>query len=191
MKNGLDYPVLSLKKKLFFLVIVGLVAFSMGMIVARTAHAQLTSEAPNPSSEAEERSINRSSDGASSSSSNSRPNNSEGSASPGSATLTTTTTTTESISTSETSKSARGSSSGASSGGSSSGGRGKKGVGKSPRIIYPKNSKVDFEGLTLQGEVRNPGEFYFQRRPEEKFDSLVKRRKNFHKEMLRDVVISK
>lgn len=59
------------------------------------------------------------------------------------------------------------------------------------KVIYPKNSKVDFEGLTLQGELRNPGEFYFQRKTEEKFDSLVKRRKNFHKEMLRDVVISK
>jgi hypothetical protein len=61
----------------------------------------------------------------------------------------------------------------------------------SPKVIYPKNAKVDLDGMSLQGEVRNPGEFYFQRRPEEKFDSLVKRRKNFHKEMLRDVVISK
>ena len=65
------------------------------------------------------------------------------------------------------------------------------GKGPGSRVVYPKNSKVDFEGMSLQGEVRNPGEFYFQRRPEEKFDSLVKRRKNFHKEMLRDVVISK
>jgi hypothetical protein len=39
--------------------------------------------------------------------------------------------------------------------------------------------------------VKNPGEFYFQRRPEEKFDSLVKRRPNFHREMLRDAVLSK
>jgi len=60
-----------------------------------------------------------------------------------------------------------------------------------PRVIYPKNQKIDFEGLTLQGELKQPGEFYFQRKTDEKFDSLVKRRKNFHKEMLRDVVMSK
>ncbi len=59
------------------------------------------------------------------------------------------------------------------------------------RTVYPKKSNVDFEGLSLQGELRNPGEFYFQNRESERFDSLVKRRKNFHKEMLRDVVLSK
>jgi hypothetical protein len=62
---------------------------------------------------------------------------------------------------------------------------------KSPRVIYPKNVELDFEGMHIVGEVKNPGEFYFQRRGEEKFDSLVKRRKNFHREMLRDVVLSK
>jgi hypothetical protein len=60
-----------------------------------------------------------------------------------------------------------------------------------PRVIYPKRTDLDFEGLKLQGEVRSPGEFYFQHRNEEKFDSLVKRRKNFHQEMLRDAVLSK
>ncbi len=60
-----------------------------------------------------------------------------------------------------------------------------------PRVIYPTKSEVDFEGMSIQGEVRNPGEFYFQRRQEEKFDSLVKRRKNFQREMLRDVVMTK
>lgn len=61
----------------------------------------------------------------------------------------------------------------------------------SPRVIYPKRTDLNFEGLRLQGEVRSPGEFYFQHRKEEKFDSLVKRRKNFHQEMLRDAVLSK
>jgi hypothetical protein len=61
----------------------------------------------------------------------------------------------------------------------------------SPRVIYPKRTDLDFEGLKLQGEVRSPGEFYFLHRNEEKFDSLVKRRKNFHQEMLRDAVLSK
>ncbi|HAR41770.1 MAG TPA: hypothetical protein DCS07_03945 [Bdellovibrionales bacterium] len=62
---------------------------------------------------------------------------------------------------------------------------------REPRVVYPKKTDLDFEGAQIEGEVRNPGEFYFQHRPEEKFDSLVKRRKNFHKEMLRDVVLSK
>lgn len=60
-----------------------------------------------------------------------------------------------------------------------------------PRVVYPKRTELDFEGTSIEGEVRNPGEFYFQYRPEEKFDSLVKRRKNFHREMLRDAVLSK
>lgn len=60
-----------------------------------------------------------------------------------------------------------------------------------PRVVYPKKTELDFEGAQIEGELRNPGEFYFQHRVEEKFDSLVKRRKNFHKEMLRDVVLSK
>jgi len=67
----------------------------------------------------------------------------------------------------------------------------KSGTGKRTVIVYPKKSEVDFEGMAISGEVRNPGEFYFQRRQEEKFDSLVKRRKNFQREMLRDVVMTK
>ena len=59
------------------------------------------------------------------------------------------------------------------------------------RVVYPQKTDLDFEGTEITGEMRNPGEFYFQRRPEEKFDSLVKRRPNFHREMLRDAVVSK
>jgi hypothetical protein len=62
---------------------------------------------------------------------------------------------------------------------------------KSPRVIYPERTELDFEGTQIQGEIRNPGEFYFVRRPEEKFDSLLKRRKNFHPQMLRDAVLSR
>ncbi len=62
---------------------------------------------------------------------------------------------------------------------------------KKPKIVYQSKSEVDFEGLAITGELRNPGEFYFQRKTDEKFDSLVKRRKNFHREMLRDVVMAK
>lgn len=60
-----------------------------------------------------------------------------------------------------------------------------------PRVVYPKHTELDFEGLRIEGEVKNPGEFYFQHRNEEKFDSLVKRRKDFHRQMLRDAVLSK
>lgn len=60
-----------------------------------------------------------------------------------------------------------------------------------PKVVYPKKTEVDFEGLSITGELRNPGDFYFQRKTDEKFDSLVKRRKNFHREMLRDVVMAK
>lgn len=60
-----------------------------------------------------------------------------------------------------------------------------------PKVIYESKTELDFEGMKLEGEVKNPGEFYFQSRPREKFDSLVKRRKEFHREMLRDVVQSR
>lgn len=61
----------------------------------------------------------------------------------------------------------------------------------SPKTVYPGKTQLDFEGAAIEGELRNPGEFYFQHKPEDKMDSLVKRRKNFHREMLRDVVLSK
>ncbi len=53
-------------------------------------------------------------------------------------------------------------------------------------VIYKKKNVVNFDGSLIEGEVKNPSEFYFVHRPEEKFGSLVKRRPNFHKEMLRD-----
>ncbi|MEK6579400.1 MAG: hypothetical protein AABZ55_09260, partial [Bdellovibrionota bacterium] len=62
---------------------------------------------------------------------------------------------------------------------------------KNIRVIYPKKSEIDLDSMQLEGEVKNPSDFYFQHRREEKFDSLVKRRKNFHPEMLRDIVLSK
>jgi len=62
---------------------------------------------------------------------------------------------------------------------------------KEARIVYPKKTELDFTGMAVEGEMRNPGEFYFQHREEQKFDSLVKRRPYFHREMLRDAVLSK
>lgn len=57
------------------------------------------------------------------------------------------------------------------------------------RIIYKQKNVVDFEDMLLEGDIKNPNEFYFVHRPEEKLGSLVKRRKNFHKEMLRDSLL--
>lgn len=59
------------------------------------------------------------------------------------------------------------------------------------KVFYPKETQLDYDGTQIEGELRRPGEFYFQHRPAEKFDSLVKRRKEFHREMLRDSVMSK
>lgn len=61
----------------------------------------------------------------------------------------------------------------------------------SVKIIYPKKSKVDLDEMAIEGELKRPGEFYFKTRPPEKFDSLVKRRANFHREMLRDAVMTR
>ncbi len=57
-------------------------------------------------------------------------------------------------------------------------------------VVVPQNEKIDFEGLSLEGEVKTPGEFYFKARDAEKFDDLSKRKPNFRREMLRDAVIS-
>ncbi len=59
------------------------------------------------------------------------------------------------------------------------------------KVVYQKRNVVDFDAMMLQGDVRNPNEFYFVHRPEEKFGTLVKKRPNFHKEMLRDAVMVK
>ena len=58
------------------------------------------------------------------------------------------------------------------------------------RVIYPPNQTLDFEGLSLEGELKTPGEFYFQGRTQERFDSLTKRRLNFRREVMRDSVQS-
>lgn len=60
---------------------------------------------------------------------------------------------------------------------------------KKPKVIY-KEQNINFEGLSLEGELNTPSEFYFQNRNQERFDSLTKRRSNFRREMLRDAVQS-
>jgi hypothetical protein len=62
--------------------------------------------------------------------------------------------------------------------------------GNTTRTVYPENQTIDFEGLSLDGELKAPGEFYFQNRNAERFDTLTKRRLNFRREMLRDSIQS-
>lgn len=62
--------------------------------------------------------------------------------------------------------------------------------GSKPKVVYQENQTIDFEGLSLEGELKTPGEFYFQNRTQEKFDNLTKRRLDFRREMLRDSVQS-
>lgn len=59
---------------------------------------------------------------------------------------------------------------------------------KEPKVIYPKSAKLEFSGTTIDGELKNPAEFYFQVKPQEKFGGLIQKRKNFHREMVRDAV---
>ena len=66
----------------------------------------------------------------------------------------------------------------------------KAGDANQQKVIYKENQTVDFEGLSLEGELKAPGEFYFQNRNQEQFDSLTKKRVNFRREMLRDAVQS-
>ena len=56
------------------------------------------------------------------------------------------------------------------------------------RYIYPERTEIDLDALEVDGELKRPGEFYFQQREPERFSTLVERRKNFHRQMLRDVV---
>jgi hypothetical protein len=58
-----------------------------------------------------------------------------------------------------------------------------------PRVVYKQRNVVDFDSSLIEGDVKNPTDFYFVHRPQEKFGTLVKRRPNFHKEMLRDTVM--
>lgn len=61
-----------------------------------------------------------------------------------------------------------------------------------PKKSTPESGRqIDFRGMQIQGELKNPGDFYFEHRSQEKFDSLVKRRANFHREMLRDAVLTR
>jgi len=64
-------------------------------------------------------------------------------------------------------------------------------VSNNTRVIYPHKTNLAFEGAEIEGEFRNLSDFYFHHRNQDKFDSLVKSRKNFHQQMLRDVVMSK
>lgn len=54
------------------------------------------------------------------------------------------------------------------------------------KIIYKQRTSLDFDDAVIEGEMSNLDSFYYVHRDQEKFDSLVKKKKNFHKEQLRD-----
>lgn len=56
-------------------------------------------------------------------------------------------------------------------------------------VLYKKRNVVDFDDSLIEGEVKNPGEFYFSVRPTTPPKNLLDKRGNFHKEMLRDTVM--
>ncbi|MBI3544148.1 MAG: hypothetical protein HY075_12830 [Deltaproteobacteria bacterium] len=56
-------------------------------------------------------------------------------------------------------------------------------------VVYKKKNMVDFDDSLIEGDVKNPSEFYFTVRPSSPGKNLIERRKNFHKEMLRDTVM--
>ena len=59
------------------------------------------------------------------------------------------------------------------------------------RVVYKDKTELEFEGMGIEGEFKNPGEFYFEHQPKTEFDSLVDRRKKFHRQMLRDVIFNR
>lgn len=60
---------------------------------------------------------------------------------------------------------------------------------KKKRVVYPRETRLDLKGIDIEGRVKSPGEFYFKHRFGTQFNSLLDRRKNFHKEMVRDSVL--
>lgn len=56
-------------------------------------------------------------------------------------------------------------------------------------VIYKKKNSVDFDDSLITGDVKNPSDIFTTVRPRMPQKDLVERRKNFHKEMLRDTVM--
>lgn len=62
---------------------------------------------------------------------------------------------------------------------------------KGPKIIYRKKTFIDFQDAVIEGQVDNPEGLYIVTPPEKKFGALLKLRPNFHRELMRDVLMLK
>jgi len=56
---------------------------------------------------------------------------------------------------------------------------------------FKKKTVIDFDEVLLEGELKKPAGQYITERREMKFDTLIKGRTNFEKEMLKSVDVLK
>lgn len=54
------------------------------------------------------------------------------------------------------------------------------------RVMYKKNTKIDFDGSAVEGELVKPEGSYMVQRSRVKFNSLIEPRKNFNREMFQN-----
>ncbi|MCB9638316.1 MAG: hypothetical protein H6727_05315 [Myxococcales bacterium] len=54
------------------------------------------------------------------------------------------------------------------------------------RVMFKKNTKIDFDGSAVEGELVKPEGSYMVQRSRVKFDSLIEPRKHFNREMFQN-----
>ncbi len=59
------------------------------------------------------------------------------------------------------------------------------------KIIYRKKTKVDFSDAVVEGKGNNPEGLYVVIPKKKKFKGLLRLRRNFHKELIRDTLLLK
>ncbi len=59
------------------------------------------------------------------------------------------------------------------------------------RIIYKKKTVVDFEDVMLEGQIKKPTGSFLQDRTKAKFNTLIKMKEDFNKELVRSVDLLK
>ncbi len=56
------------------------------------------------------------------------------------------------------------------------------------RVMYKKNTKIDFDGSAVEGELIKPEGSYMVQRSRVKFDSLIQPRKDFNPELMQNAL---
>lgn len=59
------------------------------------------------------------------------------------------------------------------------------------RIVYKKKTVVDFEDVMLEGQIKKPTGSFLVDRTKARFNSLIKMKENFNKELVRSVDLLK